>query len=248
MQKTSANSDSLNSEQTACLERKLAEFAAGIGHELNNPLASIGGRVQLLMKTAANEQLRRDLADIYSEVKRAGDLIADIRLYACPPQPVWESVNIAHVLQKTLDFYSPQCVGKNIHLKLELPSGADNLTIEADESQMHVLFSAIVRNAFEALENDSREFEKNILVSATALPETVTVSVSDNGPGLTDVESEHAFDPYFSGRQANRGLGFGLCKAKRIVQMHGGTIAIESTLKAGTRVVVELPIKKDAVK
>ena len=92
MQKINASSVSLNSDQAVYLERKLAEFAAGIGHELNNPLASIGGRVQLLMKTTKDEQLRRDLSDICSEVRRAGDLIADIRLYACPPVPAFHRV------------------------------------------------------------------------------------------------------------------------------------------------------------
>ncbi|MBR0237518.1 MAG: HAMP domain-containing histidine kinase [Thermoguttaceae bacterium] len=238
MQKPNASSVSMNSEQNAILESKLAEFAAGIGHELNNPLASIGGRVQLLMKTTNDEQLRRDLSEIYSEVRRAGDLIADIRLYACLPAPVMDNVNIAALLQSVVDFYSNLCSEKNI--RLEFPQPLSTTIIKADYSQMNVLFSALIRNSMEALENDSREFDKHIDVSAALAGNDVEITVSDNGPGLTDEEKEHAFDPYYSARQANRGLGFGLCKAQKIVQMHDARITINSVLGKGTQVVVKL--------
>ena len=92
----------------------------------------------------------------------------------------------------------------------------------------------------EALENDSREFEKQIAVSVELVGNGVKVIVSDNGPGMTDEEKEHAFDPYYSARQANRGLGFGLCKAHKITQMHGAKIVIDSTPNEGTCVIVEL--------
>ena len=105
---------------------------------------------------------------------------------------------------------------------------------------MNVLFSALIRNSMEALENDSREFDKHIDVSVALAGNDVEITVSDNGPGLTDEEKEHAFDPYYSARQANRGLGFGLCKAQKIAQMHGAGITINSILGKGTQVVVKL--------
>lgn len=238
MQKENASSVSMNSEQEVYLERKLAEFAAGIGHELNNPLASIGGRVQLLMKTTSDEQLRRDLSDIYSEVRRAGDLIADIRLYACPPVPVLEDVNITELLQGVVNSFTRLCSENSIRLKYS-KSGSQPI-VKADYSQMNVLFSALIRNSIEALENDGLEFEKQISVSVELHGNDVEIIVSDNGPGLTDEEMEHAFDPYYSARQANRGLGFGLCKAKKIAQMHGANISIKSNSNEGARVIVEL--------
>ena len=220
------------------MERKLAEFAAGIGHELNNPLASIGGRVQLLMKTTKDKQLRRDLSDIYSEVRRAGDLIADIRLYACPPAPVLDNVNVTELLQGVVDSFSKLCSEKNI--RLEFSQSASQPIVKADFSQMNVLFSALIRNSMEALDNDSREIDKRIAISIELAESNVKIAVSDNGPGLTEEEMEHAFDPYYSARQANRGLGFGLCKAQKIAQMHGAAIAIESNPGEGARVTVLL--------
>ena len=236
MQKVNASSDSLNSDLAVYLERKLAEFAAGIGHELNNPLASIGGRVQLLMKTTSDERLRRDLSEICSEVKRAGDLIADIRLYACPPAPVMENVNVTKLLQDVVDSFSSQCSEKNICLKFS--KRLSDPIIKADYSQMNVLFSALIRNSMEALENDSREFDKRIVVSIELADKDVAITVADNGPGMTDEEKEHAFDPYYSARQANRGLGFGLCKAQKIAQLHGSAITIDSVLGKGTQISV----------
>ena len=236
MQKENASSVSINPDQAVYLERKLAEFAAGIGHELNNPLASIGGRVQLLMKTTKDERLRRDLAEIYSEVRRAGDLIADIRLYACPPAPVLGGVNITELLQGVVDSFSGLCSEKNIQLDFSQPLSKP--IISADYSQMNVLFSAIIRNSMEALDNDSREFDKRITVSVELAGKDVKIIVTDNGPGMTEEEKEHAFDPYYSARQANRGLGFGLCKAQKIVQMHGSAITMNSTLGKGTQISV----------
>ena len=238
MQKANASSDSLNSDQAVYLERKLAEFAAGIGHELNNPLASIGGRVQLLMKTTKDERLRRDLSDIYSEVKRAGDLIADIRLYACPPVPVLDDINIVKLLRGVIVSYSKLCSENNICLEFSPPDSQP--IVKADFSQMNVLFSALIRNSLEALENDSRKFDKRIVVSVECSGNRVAVIVSDNGPGMTDEEKEHAFDPYYSARQANRGLGFGLCKAQKIAQMHGAKLVVDSNTHEGSRVTVEL--------
>lgn len=238
MQKENASSGSLNSDQTVYLERKLAEFAAGIGHELNNPLASIGGRVQLLMKTTSDAQLRRDLADIYSEVKRAGDLIADIRLYACPPVPVLDNLNVLKLLRSVVDSFSKSCSEKNIHLDFSEPNSKP--IVKADSSQMNVLFSALIRNSMEALENDSRDFDKRIGVSVEVVENDVVISVADNGPGMTDEDKEHAFDPYYSARQANRGLGFGLCKAHKIAQMHSAKLTVESTDGKGTCVSVKL--------
>ena len=238
MQKINASSDSLNSDQAVYLERKMAEFAAGIGHELNNPLASIGGRVQLLMKTTSDEQLRRDLSDIYSEVRRAGDLIADIRLFACPPSPVLDNVNITDLLRDVINSYSNLCAEKSI--RLEFSTSVSQPIIKADYSQMNVLFSAVIRNSMEALENDSRKFDKRIAASIKHVGTDVEVIIEDNGPGLTDEEKERAFDPYYSARQANRGRGFGLCKAQKIAQMHDAKITIESNPNEGTRVIVEL--------
>ena len=238
MQKVNASSVSLNSDQADYLERKLAEFAAGIGHELNNPLASIGGRVQLLMKTTKDEQLRRDLSDIYSEVKRAGDLIADIRLYSCPPVPVLGDVDIIELLQNVVDSYSKLCSEKSI--RLELSQSTSKPIVKADSSQLNVLFSALIRNSMEALDNDSREYDKRIAVSIELAGNDVEITVADNGFGMTDEEKEHAFDPYYSARQANRGLGFGLCKAQKITQMHGATISVVSKPNEGTLVIVKM--------
>lgn len=241
MQKENASSVYLNSDQAVYLERKLAEFAAGIGHELNNPLASIGGRVQLLMKTTKDKQLRRDLSDIYSEVRRAGDLIADIRLYACPPVPVLDDVNIAELLQGAADSFSQSCAEK--HICLEYTKPVSQTIVKADYSQMNVLFSALIRNSMEALINDSREHDKRIVISLEPSENDVVITVADNGPGLADEEKEHAFDPYYSARQANRGLGFGLCKAQKIAQMHGAKITIESNPNQGARVLVKMMCK-----
>lgn len=216
----------------------LAEFAAGIGHELNNPLAIINGRVQLLQRRYDDVQTRRDLAEIQAAVFRASEMIADIRLFACPPEPTFETTDLSSVLNQLKTVFVPLIERRSIEIKLagtETPA-----LIEADPGQMAILFQAVVRNSIEAI--GEKGTVSIALHSAAETDDCRIVVVSDNGPGLTEYEARHAFDPYYSARQANRGLGFGLCKAWRIVQMHAGDIQVQSCPPAGSTFQISLPI------
>lgn len=225
-----------NPSAKSLLENALAEFAAGIGHELNNPLASIGGRVQLLMRETPDMQLRRDLAEICSEVQRAGDLIADIRLYACPPEPQITQVNLTAILNQTAESFQSELTEKQIQL---VCSGLDSpLTVSADPVQLDVLFRAVIRNAKESLENSTQTGIKQIGIELKSSGDCVKVVISDNGPGLTSDQLLNAFNPYYSARQANRGLGFGLCKAQKIASRNHIALEMESVPAVQTRVTI----------
>lgn len=233
----------------------LAEFAAGIGHELNNPLAIINGRVQLLSRQTKDVQTLRDLAEIQAAVFRAAEMIADIRLFACPPEPNFQKTDLADVLNQLTSVFTSYSQRQSVALAIN-GTGAP-FWVDADASQLAVLFQAIVRNSYEAIgENGtvavtlspnaadglSDGLSESLSESLPDAGACCIVTVEDNGPGLSPYEAEHAFDPYFSARQANRGLGFGLCKAYRIVQMCNGRILIQSKPGVGTTVQTILPI------
>jgi hypothetical protein len=214
----------------------LAEFAAGAGHEINNPLAIIGGYAQLLLDAETEPDRRRKLAIMAAQVRRAHEMIADIRLFARPPEPRFEEIELTEQMEKVLRTMRPEAREQSTELVLKGRRPA--MTIPADPVQFQVAMTALIRNALEALgqkgtiEISWRRVAKN----------AVEIRIEDNGPGIPGEIRPLIFSPYFSGRQAGRGLGFGLSKVWQIVRMAGGSITVESEENVGTIFHLFLPI------
>ena len=205
----------------------LAEFAAGAGHEINNPLATISGRVQLLLRDETDPQRRQALLTIGGQAYRVRDMIGDLMLFARPPQPNPEDLNLADVVRSALEPLEEIADSRGCHF--EMCASADVL-IRADRVQAGVVVESLVRNSLDALPAGG-PIEVTVEAGAANADEPSAwgvLSVSDHGPGLSELDREHLFDPFYSGRQAGRGLGFGLPKCRRIVSNHGGRIEVES--------------------
>ena len=212
----------------------LAEFAAGAGHEINNPLAIIGGRAQLLLKDETDPERRRELALVNAQVKRAHEMIADMRLFARPPRPEPESVDLVELVDGLLRELGPQAAERAISLSRSGDEGP--LEIEADPAQLDVALRAVCRNALEAIGHRGQ-----VEIGLHRLPGHVEIRVADDGPGILPEHRRHLFDPFYSSRQAGRGLGFGLSKCWRIVTNHGGRIEVHSDPGQGATFTITLP-------
>ena len=199
----------------------LAEFAAGAGHEINNPVATIAGRAQLLTAGETNPERRHALEIIGGQALRIRDMIGDVMLFARPPIP---RVARHALLELVTQAVASQAELKRRHSAVVTIEVAADATIDADRTQLLVVLSSLLRNSLEAAS------QPGIQVRVSARDEVrndvagIIVAVQDNGPGLSESAREHAFDPFFSGRQAGRGLGFGLSKCWRILQLHAGDI------------------------
>ncbi|MDR2641347.1 MAG: HAMP domain-containing histidine kinase [Planctomycetaceae bacterium] len=242
----------------------LAEFAAGAGHEINNPLAIISGYAQLLIRETENIEHRHKLALIIAQVKRAYEMIADIRYFARPPIPVTSRFDLVTELRKVVAEQKSKMheIDQEIDLEINFKTEVKSLCVETDQVQLHIAISAICNNARESLlskrverrsgekcgremaNRASRKVGDYILICLREVGNVIEISVEDNGTGISPEMRQLIFCPYFSGRQAGRGLGFGLPKTWRIIQLLGGSIKTETGQKnKGAKFIITIPQK-----
>lgn len=220
--------DDADSLQAAKL-RALAEFAAGAGHEINNPLASIIGYAQQLLAAETDPDRRHMLATIGAQAYRIRDMIGDVMLFARPPQPKPVVANLSEVVNEVAAKFSAEIVERRIDWTTSLQPV---VPIFADPVQLRVVISNVLRNSLEAVANGG-SIEVRSTTTVMGVAPFAELVVTDNGRGLSETDREHLFDPFYSGRQAGRGLGFGLSKCWRIVTLHGGQIQIDSPAAGG---------------
>lgn len=217
----------------------MAEFAAGAGHEINNPVATIVGRVQMLLKTETDPERRQSLATIGGQAYRVRDMIGDAMLFARPPAPRPEVLPLAVTIRDVVESLQDEIRQAGGELEISV---AEKLTIRADETQLKVVLSNLLLNSLQAMKAGGR-IQIRASEKEDATSRKLHLRISDEGAGLSEEERIHLFDPFYSARQAGRGLGFGLSKCWRIVTQHGGTIAAEPNLKCGVTFHLYWPVE-----
>lgn len=222
--------------ETAKLDA-LKELAYGASHEVNNPLANISARAQTLLQEEKDPDRRRRLAAINSQAFRAHEMIADMMLFARPPQLEPRTVNLVELLDDLVRRLTEEATNQNTEL-LRVGNDAP-LEARVDPIHLRAALRALVINSLEALAEGGR-IELSVRRGAgsprgstasggTTGSATAEIIVSDNGPGISAAIRAHLFDPFYSGREAGRGLGLGLSKCWRIVTQHGGRIDVENS-------------------
>jgi signal transduction histidine kinase len=234
----------LEAEYSARLEHEklesLKELAYGASHEINNPLANIAARAQTLLEDEPDPERRRKLAAIHRQALRAHEMIADLMLFARPPK-----LNVApcDVIRLT-----EQVVAQHRKLAAQRETSLDML-IDAepippamvDATHIAVALGALITNAIEAVAA-AGHVQVAVRPALIGNERLVEIVVRDDGPGISDHVRRHMFDPFFSGREAGRGLGFGLSKCWRIVTDHGGQVVVQSSNERGAALSMLLPL------
>ena len=218
----------------------LKELAYGASHEINNPLANIAARAQTLLRDETHPERRRALEAIHHQALRAHEMIADLMLFARPPQLVLESVDLDELLRQVVKSLAEECADRQIEFVAELPD--ESVLILGDAEQITVALKAVCVNALEAI-GRSGTVTITLRLEDFAGDVRAVIEIADTGPGISPEIREHIFDPFFSGREAGRGLGFGLSKCWRIVTEHGGEIVVSSAPVQGATFTIYLPSK-----
>jgi signal transduction histidine kinase len=213
----------------------LSEFAAGAGHELNNPLAVVVGRAQLLLARAEDPETARSLRIILNHAGRAHRILRDLMFVARPPAPRRRACRPVEVLRLCLRDVEADCQDRGILLTGELEEPGP--TTWADPEWLRHVAEILLRNAVQATPPGGK-----IELRASQVKDELVYSVSDTGRGISSSEAAHLFDPFYCGRQAGRGLGLGLPRAARVVELEGGRLSWASNPGHGVSFRVHLPL------
>ncbi|GJL53823.1 MAG: hypothetical protein NPIRA02_09550 [Nitrospirales bacterium] len=216
----------------------LGQVAAGIAHEIRNPLVGIGSTASLLLEELDHDDNKiSDLKTILNETRRLDRIVNQIVDYARPRTLVWVSFSLQELAHETLALLTDPLQQKNIHVAWNVEDR--NGPIWADRDQIKQVLLNIFQNAIEAMPNDGILTISEMKEKRAGEP-GVCLSIADNGKGITPADLAHIFEPFFTTGKL-RGTGLGLAICKNILEGHGGEIHAQSELQCGTIMSVWLP-------
>ena len=231
----------------------LGEMAAGAAHEMNNPLAVVCGRAQLLAAKLSDAAMKQEANLIAQQGDRLSQIITDMMEFAKPQPPKVGVLEFGSVVQEAVAAAS-QRAGEAMAAKIKVEVSPGTPAGRGDAKQIKNAVAEVVLNAIQATHaaaegrpgngNGGAKDAIDVLVQVRfdALDSQVIVQVTDHGVGMSEEVMRQAFSPFFSAKSAGRNRGLGLAKALRWVENHGGTIRLDSALGAGTTAVVILPL------
>lgn len=219
----------------------VGEMAAGAAHEMNNPLAIMCGRAQLMAARLTDPALKQDATLIATQGERLSQIITDMMEFARPQQPRPAAVNAETLATEAVQLAAERANVAPGTIQLDVAPNLPPAT--ADARQIRNALAEILLNALQATRAvEGRDPGKVALqVRFDPLDSQLIFQVRDEGIGMTPEVMKHAFAPFFSAKAAGRNRGMGLAKALRWVENHGGTIRLDSRPTLGTTAVLLLP-------
>jgi PAS domain S-box-containing protein len=212
---------------------RLGQMAAVVAHEVKNPIAGIRGALQVIAsRMPADSRDKPVVGDIIARLDALNGIVHDLLVFARPRQLRSEPVDLDPLVRTTLQLLQRDPTFAQLQIDFP-PSSA---VAAGDAEQLQIVFTNILMNAAQAM-GDHGE----ISIRIARGPEAFTISVRDRGPGMPPEVREKVFEPFFTTK--HRGTGLGLAIARRIVEAHGGTIAIETPADGGTVVIIALPAR-----
>ena len=211
----------------------LGRFAAGIAHEIRNPLASMSGAIELLKQSSSPQGEDSRLMNIlYREVERLDHLISDLLVFARPRPVELEPLSLKEVVSNTIELFKQK--KRALEISFAPKEKGD---IEGDADKLRQVFLNLLVNA-----SDATGPKGHIQLEISGDPkdhDTVCVVVKDDGKGMTEEEMNRMFEPFYTTKDS--GTGLGLAMVYQIVKDHGGTIKVTSKLEEGTRIELRFP-------
>ncbi|MBN1509864.1 MAG: HDOD domain-containing protein [Sedimentisphaerales bacterium] len=213
----------------------LAEMAAGVAHELNNPLSVIAGRAQLLAQAESDGQKRHVLDVIGENAREASGIVDDLMSFAQPDPPRPTKVGIRQVLHEAVELASQKTGGEPINVQVQVTEGIREAFV--DSAQIVSAIANVIANSVESYADALGP----VKIAAEPADAGVRVQISDLGYGMNPETIRKATYPFFSAKPAGRKRGMGLAYTARLIQLNRGAMTIESHPEHGTIVTITLP-------
>lgn len=238
-----AQSDLIRSEKLASVGR----LAAGIAHEIGNPIGITLGYLELLRKGDVTEEERKDfLGRIEVEVTRINRIIRQLLDFSRPSSGKLETAHVHDLLAATVNILKPQPMMQQVSVRFALEAERDE--VMADPERLQQVFLNLILNAADALDGKGKGESGRLLWIRTGNSgDTVEIEFTDNGPGIGGEELIRIFDPFYTTKEPGKGTGLGLSVSYRIVEDLGGAIRAESSVGKGTTIRIILPVHPEGL-
>ena len=215
----------------------IGELASGVAHEVNNPLTSVIGFSELLLERPLPQDVKEDIGVIRDEAQRAAHVVRNLLTFARKNPTARQSVNINEIIKKVLELRAYEQKVSNINVITLFSS--DLPEIMADSFQLRQVFFNLIINAEYFM---SEAHHKGILTITTEkMTEGIRASFTDDGPGISEGNLVHLFNPFFTTKPVGKGTGLGLSICHGIVTDHNGKMYVESVPGKGATFIIELP-------
>jgi len=215
----------------------IGQLAAGVAHELNNPLQGIVAYSHLLLEKAPDDDpMRSSLQKIVTQADRSKDIIRGLLDFSRQTKPQKMMSNINHILLECLSLVEKQPLFHNIEIEKDFVGNLPLISV--DPSQIQQVFMNMIINAAEAMEGNGR---LTLETRFDPVDKTVDVIFTDTGHGIREEDMPQLFDPFFTTKEVGHGTGLGLAISYGIVRKHRGTITVESEIGKGTTFIISLP-------
>lgn len=220
----------------------IGQLAAGVAHEINNPLTAVNANAQILKMTIPAEDENYESIDlIYRAGERAAKVVRGLLDFARQEQYDFKRADVNETIEQALDLVRYQLQSANIEVFLNM---ADDLPVViASVEHLKSVWLNLLVNARDAVQSlpDNRFIE--IVTRLSTDEDRVQVLVRDNGKGMSQAELDHIFEPFYTTKDPGKGTGLGLATCHRIVEQHSGEINVVSTEDEGTTFIIHLPIR-----
>ena len=217
----------------------LGALAAGVAHEISNPLNVILMTVQLLQIEGTDPELRKDYHGITTQVSRIEKIVQAIRSFARKQESKFAAVHLSEVIEEAIELVKADF--RYLKIRIFVTINENLPPVLADKDQLLQVLVNVLTNARHAMPSGG-----TLRIGASAGCDTerpnVNLTVSDTGTGISPDHQARIFDPFFTTKDSDKGTGLGLSVCHGIIKEHNGSIAVESSIDAGTTFTISLPV------